>query len=239
MKYLICNLKSNKTFDEIVTYEHNLRTIPKSNINLIICPSTPYLICFSKDNYILSSQDISRYTGSNFTGETTASQLASLGCSYTLIGHCERRAYFKEDATIITNKIKNALSKGIKPIYIIGETKEEHSRGKTMHIIESQIGRVLNNFKREEIKNMIIVYEPVWAVNNSDVVNIKDISDTISFIKVLIKDYYELEIPILYGGGVNEKNIRDLNSISKLDGVLVGEASLDIEKLKSIYFAIN
>lgn len=235
MKYLICNLKQNKTLNEIITYEHEIRKLPKTDTKIIICPSHPYYICFRNNNYSLGSQDISKYNGGSYTGEVSGKQLASLGVNYSLIGHCERRAYFEESEATLILKITNALKSGIEPIYIIGETKEEHDRGKTMIVLERQIGRILNNFNREELKNFLIVYEPVWAVDNGEVINKKEIQEIIKFIKKIIKDYYELELPIIYGGGVNNNNMEKLFDIDDLDGLLLGKSSLDISVVKSVY----
>lgn len=235
MKYLICNLKENKTLNEIITYEHEIRKLPKTDTKIIVCPSHPYYICFRNNNYYLGSQDISKYNGGSYTGEVSGKQLASLGVNYSLIGHCERRAYFEENETTLISKIVNALKSGIEPIYIIGETKEEHARGKTINVLERQIGRVLNNFSREELKNFLIVYEPVWAVDNNEDINKKEIKETISFIKKIIRDYYELELPVIYGGSVNSKNISLLMNIEEIDGVLLGKSSLDISIVKEVY----
>lgn len=239
MKYLICNLKENKNLNEIITYEHELRRLPKSNTKLIVCPSSPYLICFKNDNYELGSQDISKFAGGSYTGEISGKQLSSLNVKYVLIGHCERRAYFNEDEKTLISKIRNAFNAGLQVIYIIGETKEEHDRGKTMTVLEKQIGRILNNFTREELKNIIITYEPVWSVDNEQDINKQNIKEVSSFIKNILLNYYELDLPILYGGNVNEKNIYDLTKLKEIDGVLVGKSSLDITKISEIYQTIT
>lgn len=239
MKYLICNLKANKNLNQIVTYEHEIRKIPKSKTKLIICPSTPFLFYFHHNNYILGSQDVSKYESGSYTGEVTAPQLASLNVKYSLIGHCERKAYFKENEEIIVAKIKQCLNAGITPIYIVGETKEQHAYNKTMSILEKQIARILNEFTREDLRNFIIVYEPVWTVDKNEILNTHEIEKSINFIKKLIYEYYELNIDVLYGGSINLDNVTELIKIKNLDGILIGKSSLNPENVYNIYNMIK
>lgn len=239
MKYLICNLKANKNLNQILTYEHELRKIPKSNTKIIVCPPNPFMVCFRKDNYILGSQDVSKFENGPYTGEVTASQLASLNVKYSLIGHCERKAYFNEKENDIVAKIKHCLSAGIKPIYLIGETKEQHDRKKTLFVLEKQIARVLNEFKREDIKNIILVYEPVWTVDSETILDDREIEEVINFIKKVIYDYYELDLDVLYGGAINKTNIIKLTKIKNIDGILVGKSSLNPETVLDIYNKIK
>lgn len=237
MKYLICNLKSNKTLNEIINYEHDLRKFSKRDVKLIICPSYPYLVFFRKGEYLLGSQDISIYQGGAYTGEVNATQLKSINVSYSLVGHIERREYFKEDEKIIINKLKNALANNIKPIYIIGETKEEKLRGKTMCVLERQLSRVLNKFSGSELKNFVIAYEPVWAVNNDVYISKKELEEIILFLKKLIKKNYDLELPLIYGGGMNKDNV--LEFISLVDGYLICSSAQKTKDLEEIYNKIT
>lgn len=233
MKYLICNLKSNMTLNEIIDYEHSLRNFPKSSVNLIVCPPYPYLVFFRKGAYNLGSQDISRYLAGAYTGEVNATQLKSLNVSYSLIGHTERRNYFNEDNKAIVQKLKNALDNNISPIYIIGETKEEKLRGKTMSVLKSQLNRILSNFSKEEISNIIIAYEPVWAIGSGESINKHELEEIVLYLKKLIKDSYQIEIPIIYGGGVDKENILDF--LPLVDGYLISSSALKIPLLEEIY----
>lgn len=237
MKYLICNLKSNLTLNEIINYEHGLRKFPKSNVNLIICPSYPYLVFFRKGEYLLGSQDISSYPSGAYTGEVNATQLKSMNVSYSLVGHRDRRTYFKEDDKTIVTKLKNAIVNDIKPIYIIGETKEEKLRGKTMSVLERQLTRILNKFSSDELKNFVIAYEPVWAVNSDDYIDKKELKEIILFLKKIIKNNYELELPIVYGGGINKDNV--LEFISLVDGYLICSSAQKTKDLEEIYNKIT
>jgi len=234
MKYLIANLKQNKVLSEIQIYEADLRKKGVFNLNIIICPSTPFLSVFQGNNYKLGTQDVSIYPQGAYTGETSAKQLASMGVKYAIIGHSERRKYFMENNSILSQKIANSFAHGIQVVYCIGETKEEYENKKTYSILEQQIALVLNEFTREELKNIIIAYEPVWAIGTGLTPNTQEIEETTKFIKKIILDYYELDLAVLYGGSVDENNIIDFVKIASLDGFLVGGASLKTEKLFSM-----
>ena len=239
MKYLICNLKENMTLTETLKYLEDYRSIPKTNLKIIMCPSYPYLLLFNKNNSLLGSQDVSIYQSGAHTGEVSAVQLASINCHYSLIGHSERRRTYNENEVVIARKIRNCFDAGLKVIYCIGETLEEKERLKTMSVLEKQLGRVLNNFKREELENIIIAYEPVWAIGTGKKASNIIIYEVINFIKKLLKEYYELDIPVLYGGSINKDNIIELEKIDLLDGYLLGKSSLNIEELKQIINKIN
>lgn len=233
MKYLICNLKSNLTLNEIINYERSLRRFSKSNVELIICPSYPYLVFFRKGYYYLGSQDISRYQGGSYTGEVNAIQLKSMNVSYSLVGHIERRLYFKEDEEIIVNKLKNALDNHIHPIYIIGETKEEKERGKTLSVLKYQITKIFNHFMKEELEDFIIAYEPVWAVNKDNDITKVELIEIVLYIKKIIQNYTSKELPIIYGGGINKDNILEIYPY--IDGYLISSSAQNPKTLEEIY----
>jgi len=233
MKYLISNLKSNKTLEEIICFENKIKKI-KTNLNLIICPSHPYYLSFTSDNYILGAQDISRKKGGAYTGEVNGIQLANLNVKYVLVGHSERRECFKETEKTFKKKIKHALENNIKVIYCIGETKEENLRQKTYVVLEKQLATVLNEFTKDELKDIIIAYEPIWAINSDDIPNTNELTEIFTFIKKLVKQYYEVDIEVVYGGSCNEKTIEELVKIENIDGILVGNASLEADNLIKI-----
>ncbi len=233
MKYLMCNLKSNLTLEEIMDYEHDLRNFSKKDVNLVIYPSSPYLVFFRNNKYNLGSQDVSSYEGGAYTGEVNATQLKSLGVKYSLIGHSERRIYFNEDNKIIIQKIKRIIANNIKPVYIIGETKEEKLRGKTMSVLNSQITKVFNHFTKEELENFIIAYEPVWAVNKSDSITKDELIEIVLYIKKIMQKYTDKELSIIYGGGVNKENILDFYPY--IDGYLISSSAQNPKSLEEIY----
>ena len=234
MKYLIANFKQNKNSSEIELYESGLRRKGIRDIKVIICPTHPFLHKFGGNNYFLGAQDVSIYTGGAYTGEVSASQLASIGVKYVLVGHSERRAYFNEQEGMLITKIHNALANGLTPVFCVGESAVQKEQGITFNVLEQQLATVMNDFTREELKNFIIAYEPLWAIGTGLVPTKNDIEEINSFIEKIIMDYYELDVPVLYGGSVNSKTILEFTSINNLDGFLVGGASLDIDEFGAL-----
>lgn len=234
--YLVCNLKANKNKNELMDYERDLLQIPlKSNIELIICPSTPFLYIFQSNTYKLGSQDISRYENGSHTGENTGEQLASLNVEYALVGHSERRKLFKEEEKTIIEKIKKAYHNHIKPIYFIGETADEKKYKITYSVLEHQLTHILDevpDYKREKI---IIVYEPIWAIGTGNTPTEEDITNRIDLIKNILLSKYNIRIPILYGGSINSDNIDEIKTITNLDGYVLGESAKEIKDLLEIY----
>lgn len=230
MKYLVCNFKNKLLKDDILKYNRNLGEI-ETKVKLVLCPPSIYLSLFDKNGYDLGAQDISSFMDRTITGEIEASQIKSLGATYVIVGHSERRIYKHEINIDFINKINNALENNLKVIYCVGETLRDKENGSTFEILEKQISEVLNNV---EIKNIMIAYEPVWAIGTGNVPSIKEIKENIEFISDLLYEKYECKLDILYGGSVNDENIGELCSIKGLSGFLVGGASLDVNKVKGM-----
>lgn len=235
-KYLICNLKANKNKEEYIEYEKGLLEIPFDNdIELIICPSTPFLYLFQSETYKLGSQDISKYENGAHTGENTAEQLQSLNVQYALIGHSERRKLFKEEEQTIIDKIKKAYHSHIRPIYFIGESFEQRQYNLTSITLEKQLSHIIDRVPDYKREKMIIVYEPIWAIGSGKTPTIEEISRSIRIIKEILLTKYNIDLPILYGGSINEGNIDELITINNLDGYVLGESSKDINNVIAIY----
>ena len=230
MKYLVCNFKNKLLKNEIIEYNNSLQEID-GNHKLIIMPPFPFISLFTKNRYNLGAQDISSFIDKTITGEVTGEQIKSLGCNYVLVGHSERRIYKNEINIDFINKINNALENDLNVIYCIGETLQDKENGDTFIVLEKQVSEVLNNV---EIKNIIIAYEPIWAIGTGKTPSKEDIIETIDFIKDMIYEKYETKLEVLYGGSVSEKNITELLKINALDGFLVGGASLDIDSVKKM-----
>lgn len=230
MKYLVCNFKNKLLKDDILKYNRNLGEI-ETKVKLVLCPPSIYLSLFDKNGYDLGVQDISSFMDRTITGEIEANQIKSLGATYVIVGHSERRIYKHEINIDFINKINNALENNLNVIYCVGETLRDKQNGSTFEILEKQISEVLNNV---EIKNIMIAYEPVWAIGTGNVPSIKEIKENIEFISDLLYEKYECKLDILYGGSVNDENIGELCSIKGLSGFLVGGASLDVNKVKGM-----
>ena len=230
MKYLVCNFKNKLLKDDILKYNKSLVAI-ETKVKLVLCPPSIYLDMFDKSGYELGVQDISSFMDKTITGEIEATQVKSMGAKYVIVGHSERRIYRHEINIDFINKINNAVENGLNVIYCIGETLNEKENGRTYEVLEKQISEVLNNV---EIKNIMIAYEPVWAIGTGKVPEADEIKENIKFINDIIMEKYEEKLDILYGGSVNDTNIGELCTIKGLNGFLVGGASLDPNKVKGM-----
>jgi len=168
--------------------------------------------------------------GGSFTGEISASELINLGVKYVIVGHSERRA-MGESNEIISSKIKTALDNGLIPILCVGESLEQRNAGKTNEIIQFQLSTALSNLKLITSNfQLIIAYEPIWAIGTGNNCSPEDALKMIEFIKnTLLTFNFKLPTKILYGGSVNPENINDFLKYKEIDGVLVGGASLNPE----------
>lgn len=235
IKYIICNLKANKLKEEMITYEEELKTLPfYEDLEIVICPSFPYLYLFNNEKYKLGSQDISEFDEGAYTGETTGTQLHSMNVEYALIGHSERRSIIKETHQTLINKIKKAYHNHIKPIYFIGETKEQKEKNNTEIVLLNELITIIDEVPDYKREKMIIVYEPIWAIGTGITPTLEEISTSISYIKIILKTSYNLEIPVLYGGSINIDNIKDIMTIPELDGLVIGNVSKDYNELLNL-----
>lgn len=162
-----------------------------------------------------------------YTGEIAPGMLKDTGCTYVIIGHSERRKYFHEQDKDVNLKVKKALSVGLKPIMCVGETDEEREKGITRSIVDRQINLGLSGV--EKIDNVVIAYEPVWAIGTGKVATPAQAQEVHKFIRGILKDLHggaANDIRILYGGSVTKDNIGELIAMEDIDGALVGGASL-------------
>lgn len=219
LKYLICNHKNKLTYNELKKYTNGLKNIDTSKVKFIVCPSLPYIYNFI--DYELCSQDISQYE-EVITGETTGKQLKELLIKYVLIGHAERRKYLKENNEVLIRKIKMANKNDIKVIYCV--TEEENDLDSAKRKIKEYIDSV-NLYLKDDA---IIAYEPIWAIGNDLELDYNYINEIISYIKELTNK------EVIYGGSVNEKNIDNFINNPQIEGFLISNSGLDLDKLSQI-----
>lgn len=194
--------------------------------NAIICPSSLYLdLYLDKSKYNIGGQDVSINNNGASTGDVSASQLSSVGATYCIVGHSERRANYHEDSELIYKKICKLLDSDIIPIFCIGEHLEEKERNVTKDVVGKQIMEVYDNLDKEKMEKIIIAYEPIWSIGTGKVPTNQDIEDVTNYIKDLVLDKYGKRTTVLYGGSVNMKNVDILNEIDVIDGYLIGGAS--------------
>lgn len=239
-KLVVGNMKMNMLTSDIGDYLEKIND-KIDNEQVVICPTSIYIPYFLKHNYKVGLQNVFFRSEGAYTGEISPLQAASMGISYVIIGHSERRNYFEENDSTINKKIIEALKYDLKVIFCVGETLEEKNLLKTARVIKRQLINGLRNIEEENLKNIIIAYEPVWAIGTSVTPTNKDISETANYIKGIVHGIYEnTNIPVLYGGSVNEQNIKELNKVEEIDGFLVGGASTDPKKfLKIIEVAVK
>ena len=189
-------------------------------------------------NIHLGAQNMHWEVSGAYTGEVSAEMLKSVGVEYVIIGHSERRAYFAETDETVNKKIKSALKNDLKPIVCVGESLEQRENGETKEIITSQVEKALTDIKKEDINNIIIAYEPIWAIGTGKTATSEDANNSIKAIREKIRELYDEEtaenIIIQYGGSVKASNSKELFDTSDIDGALVGGASLKVEEFANI-----
>jgi len=177
-----------------------------------------------------------------YTGEVSASMLASIKISYCLVGHSERRTYNNEGNDLLSKKLDALYNAGIRPIYCIGEQLEQRENGKHFDLIEQQL-KVLFVKSKEQIENTVVAYEPVWAIGTGMTASSAQAQEMHAYIRSKLQDHFGNEIAqkttLLYGGSCNPKNAKELFSQEDVDGGLIGGASLNAEDFSSIIAAIN
>jgi len=178
-----------------------------------------------------------------FTGEVSAQMLVDLGVEYVIIGHSERRQYFAETDLTVNKKIIAALAAGLKPIVCVGEVLAERDDGITAEIVSIQTKRALLGVEKESLKNIIIAYEPVWAIGTGRTATPEQADEVCGIIRNVIKDLYDEETAegttIQYGGSMNAKNADELLEKYHVDGGLIGGASLKSDDFAVIVKAAN
>ncbi len=242
-KVIAGNWKMNKDIDETIRFISELqkKTI-SSTVTVILCP--PYTSLYvvrqniSGTSLKLSAQDVSVHDDGAYTGEISATMLQSVGCTYCIIGHSERRQYHQETNHHVNQKAKKLFSVGITPIICVGETLQERENNLTEKIITTQITEVLAGFSEKEIQHSIIAYEPVWAIGTGKTATPQQAEEVHKLIRTLLAKQFSQKIAekivIQYGGSVKPENAKDLLSQSNIDGALVGGACLDVDSFVKI-----
>ena len=230
-KIIIANMKMYMNLNDINSYIELVTD--KITDNVIICPSSIYIPYFiDKFNHI-GIQNV-YYKEGAYTGEISPKVVHDFGVEYVIVGHSERREYFNETDLLINEKIKACVDNKLKVILCVGETLNEKNNLEKNEVLKKQISIALENISSDNYKNIIIAYEPRWAIGTNIIPTIKEIEDTISYIKSIVKD-----IRIVYGGSVNEENISKINKISNLDGFMIGASCVNPLKFIKIVNIVN
>jgi len=222
-KIIIGNLKTKMNYEDVVEYIDKING-KISYPAVILLPTSLYVPYFKDLNIKLGLQNIFFENEGSYTGEILPIQAKSMGIKYALIGHSERRKNLKENNQMINKKIKAALNEKMGIILCIGETLEEKVLLETEDVLKRQIFTALKGI--DDLKNIVIAYEPVWAIGTGKIPTERELVSAIKFIKNFVKEFKRgQEIKVLYGGSVNMDNIKSLNKIEEIDGYLIGGAS--------------
>ena len=186
----------------------------------------------------LGAQNLNDNEKGAFTGEVSADMLLDLGVTYAIIGHSERRSIYKESDELINKKVLFALKKGLKPVFCVGELLAEREAGKTTDVVKKQVVEGLKSVTKDDMKNIVIAYEPVWAIGTGKVATPEQAEDVHAMIRATIKDLYDANISenitIQYGGSVTPESVDGLMGKPNIDGALVGGASLKVDSFTRI-----
>ena len=240
-KIIAGNWKMNMLPNEAMSFINELEPYAKkTKCEIILC--VPYtdlfysLLTAQNTNIKIGAQNMHWEESGAYTGEVSPNMLKCINVEYVIIGHSERRQYFAETDETVNKKIKSALNHSLKPILCVGETLEQRENNMQDAIISNQIKSALKGI--ESIENIIIAYEPIWAIGTGKVATKEDANNTIKIIRSTVKELYgdnvAQNVCILYGGSVKKENAKELFSTSDIDGALVGGASLKVDEFAKI-----
>jgi triosephosphate isomerase len=233
------NWKMNKTIDEAVTLARAIREQVNdvANVDCVVCPPFIDIPAVSEtlkgSNIAVGAQNMHWAESGAYTGEISAPMLKGLA-TYVIIGHSERRQYFAETDETVNKKAHSAVAAGLTPILCVGESLEQNERGETQAFVSGQVRAALAGFTADQVKQIIIAYEPIWAIGTGKAATAQQANDICGgVVRKTVGEMFGAEaaaaIRILYGGSTNEKNIGEIMAQPDIDGALIGGASLKVE----------
>jgi len=237
------NWKMNKTVNEAIKLVEELKPLVKgAAAEVAVCPAFVCLNDLVKvlkgSNIRVGAQNMYYKESGAYTGEISPVFLKDIEVEYVILGHSERRQYFKEEDSEINKKVIAALDHGLKPILCVGETLEQREAGVTFDVIAAQAKGCLEGLENRNTDDLIIAYEPVWAIGTGKTATSQDANEVIGFIRkqlaLLLGNDAADKTRILYGGSVKSSNIKELMDMPEIDGALVGGASLDAQEFSRI-----
>ncbi|QBY02944.1 triose-phosphate isomerase [Thalassotalea sp. HSM 43] len=235
------NWKMNGDSKLILEMSEALNALTLKNKQVIVCPSAPYLAnavsAFSNQDIAIGAQNANEHDKGAYTGEVSALMLKDLQVQYVILGHSERRAIYGESSELVADKVAHVLGHGLTAILCIGETESERENGETETVLKSQLDPVINKIGIQAFENVVVAYEPVWAIGTGKTASSEIAQQTHEFIRGYLASF-DTDIAnttaILYGGSVNAGNCQELFSQADIDGGLIGGASLKIEEFSNI-----
>ncbi len=236
------NWKMNGDVELVSNMESMFSGTKLDNVDVLICPPAPFLTSFSKQVVKIGGQNLSQFESGAHTGEVSGKMLKDSGCEYVIVGHSERRADNGESNSVVAEKVQAALQQGLTPVLCIGGPLEIRESGQLFIYIAAQLDAVIEKVGVDSFANMVLAYEPVWAIGTGKTASPDQAQEVHAFIRNHIKALNpELadKIVILYGGSVKANNATELFSQPDVDGGLIGGASLDPQDFMSICQSAN
>ncbi|SUJ29540.1 Triosephosphate isomerase [Sphingobacterium spiritivorum] len=251
-KIVAGNWKMNLDYQSGVSLFSEIVNMVKDEVigqqEVVVCSPAIHLyslgqLAHTAVNVSVGAQNIHQAESGAYTGEISAAQVKSVGAEYVILGHSERRAYFGETDELLAEKVNIALKHGLKPIFCIGETKEERESGKFFDIIKTQLEKGLFHLSAEQFGHVVLAYEPVWAIGTGLTASPEQAQEVHAFIRETLANQYDQQLAddttILYGGSCNPSNAPDLFSQKDIDGGLIGGASLKSRDFTDIVKVFN
>ena len=212
-----------------------------SNLQIILSPPSVFLhkmkLLVSESNIDIAAQNVSSYESGAYTGEVSSSMLLDTGCKWCLVGHSERRTLFSETDNEIVEKVEQLLKNNIQPILCVGETLKERENGQANTVVERQVEAVFGYFDEQVLSNLVVAYEPVWAIGTGKTASPEQAQEMHKNIRSRVAEHSSSlaeSLSILYGGSVNASNAQSLFVQKDIDGGLVGGASLKVDEFSLI-----
>lgn len=212
------------------------------DVEIVICP--PYTALYPVGQAIegsaiaLGGQDCYLVEKGAYTGEISPYMLKDAGCTWTIVGHSERRRHFNETDEFLNSKLKFALSSGLKVIFCVGETLEERENGEMDEVLRRQVGKGLGGLGEADFERIVIAYEPVWAIGTGLTASPDQAEEAHGFVRALVREQFDESVSdglrIQYGGSVKPENVDELMEKENVDGALVGGASLNPDSFAAI-----
>lgn len=242
-KIIAANWKMNKTVSETKEFLRDFKDKIQNEDNgeIIIFPPFTSLVEVVREckntNIKIGAQNCYYENSGAFTGEISAEMVRDVGAEYVILGHSERRKYFLETDDIVNKKVHKALENELKIIFCVGESLEIRENGDVKEFIGRQIKNGLKGVSKDDLKNITVAYEPIWAIGTGKAISVGVADDMAKFIKKCLADNFGAKTAVLYGGSVKPSNASDFINSENIDGLLVGGASLDAESFAEIVFA--
>ena len=251
-KIIIGNWKLNLNHLEAIQLLQKINySLPENiedKIEIVLSPSFTSIrslqtvISSDKLKIKLSSQNVSQFDSGAFTGEVSAAQLKKLEIDFAIVGHSERRSLFNEVDSVINVKVNKLIQSDIVPIFCFGESVEERKSGSYLNFIENQINEGLKGLRKDKLKQLVVAYEPIWAIGTGEVASLENIVEVLVYVKNIISKkpfFNDDNIKFIYGGSVTQDSAKDILNSKIVDGALVGGASLDATKFVDIIKAVE